>query len=369
MHDLEHIRQLIFLEITGDLSPSDQQVLSKILADNEGIRAMRAYMQEVFKEQTQTAIPFYAAQQRIAKRIRQQRNKRMAYSIGTVTIAIITCITLGILYIPGKEKRADNQKIVANYKNQGLIRLQLANGEEVNLDTTTTLTKGGIHLSTRHKTLSYSVSNTRHPEWATITVPPGKDYNIQLADGTNIQLNASSTLRFPIAFTGATREVTITGEAYISVAHRANQPFLVHLPHTTVKVLGTEFNVNTYDDKANRIALVHGAVKVYNEHDSILLRPGFQVTNVIQEGMQTDAFDVKRLLSWREGKYYFHHLTLPELSSTVFRYLGIQLQIENKELANTLFSGTINKNQPLDMLLQAMRLDFYKDPSGIYHIK
>src|SRR6185312_3317341 len=103
--------------------------------------------------------------------------------------------------------------------------------------------------------------------------------NLTLADGSKVWLNAASSLRFPTAFTGKERNVEITGEAYFEVAHNAAMPFIVHKGSTIIKVLGTHFNVNAYDDESSlNVTLLEGGVSVENSntHQSQVIIPGEQ---------------------------------------------------------------------------------------------
>src|SRR5690606_32808342 len=96
----------------------------------------------------------------------------------------------------------------------------------------------------------------------TLTVPAGLDYKVHLPDGSEIWMNSTSQLQFPSEFSAATREISIKGEAYLNVAPNKEKPFIVHLPKSTVRVLGTEFNVNTYGLNTETVALVKGSVQL-----------------------------------------------------------------------------------------------------------
>ena len=118
-----------------------------------------------------------------------------------------------------------------------------------------------------------------------------------LSDGTSVQLNADSKIQFPVAFNGRTREVSISGEAYLNVAEDEQRPFVVHLPNSTIQVLGTEFNVNTYSN--DKVALVKGAVKLSINNTSVLIKPGYAASYSIEKGIQTGPFNEEELLAWK----------------------------------------------------------------------
>src|SRR5690606_36020397 len=81
----------------------------------------------------------------------------------------------------------------------------------------------------------------------TLTTPRGGQYQTTLADGTKVWLNAGSSLTYPMHFAGNERRVTLEGEAYFDVSHDAERPFIVHVNDTEIRVLGTQFNVNSYN--------------------------------------------------------------------------------------------------------------------------
>src|SRR5690606_29613893 len=100
-------------------------------------------------------------------------------------------------------------------------------------------------------------------QYNTVSTPRGGQYQLVLADGSKVWLNAASSIRFPAAFTGKERNVEITGEVYFEVAHNASQPFIVKANGVDIKVLGTSFNVNAYEDESSmKTTLLEGSVEV-----------------------------------------------------------------------------------------------------------
>ena len=99
-------------------------------------------------------------------------------------------------------------------------------------------------------------------EYHTVIVPRGGEYNLTLADGTNVWLNSDSKLKFPLHFVGNQRAVYLEGEAFFEVTSDSLKPFVVKTAEANVKVLGTSFNVMNYTDEAKvEVALLKGKVK------------------------------------------------------------------------------------------------------------
>ncbi len=97
----------------------------------------------------------------------------------------------------------------------------------------------------------------------TMTTPKGRQFQVSLPDGSKVWLNAASSLRYPTAFTGTERRVEITGEAYFEVAENKQIPFKVIVNNAMeVKVLGTHFNINAYEDEnAVKTSLLSGRIQ------------------------------------------------------------------------------------------------------------
>ena len=103
----------------------------------------------------------------------------------------------------------------------------------------------------------------------TITVPAGQRINITLVDGTNVWLNARTSLSYPVKFGKNNRQVVLDGEAYFDVTKDKSKPFIVQTDNYNVEVLGTKFDVNAYSETGEfETTLMSGSVKVASASDS-----------------------------------------------------------------------------------------------------
>ncbi|OMP76969.1 FecR family protein [[Flexibacter] sp. ATCC 35208] len=219
-----------------------------------------------------------------------------------------------------------------------------------------------------------TIYQSKSLEWNTLTVPPKQDYHIELADGTEVHLNASSTLRFPFIFPGRTREVYLEGEAYFTVAHNPERPFIVHTGITSVIALGTAFNVNSYDNNTVTTSLVQGTV-VTDVGDSldVTLKPGFEAIYHPGERFKVKRFDETVTLGWREGVYRFRNRPLEELRPVLQRWFGLKLDFSAApSLENTHFSGSLEKDKKvedfLDEICKQLKLDYQIYDNTIHFI-
>lgn len=253
------------------------------------------------------------------------------------------------------------------------IELQLANGSVVNLSRQQgTIETDGIALNNRNKTLAYAAKGNAAAGSNRLTVPVGLDYKITLSDGTEVWLNSATSLEFPAAFTGNTREITVNGEAYLNVASDAKAPFVVHLPGSTVRVMGTAFNINSYDSGITKIALVNGAVKVQAGTAEKVLLPGKQAICTGGQAITEAAFDERTVLGWRKGLFYFNNAPLSEISKVLPRWFNITVVIDDRSLLDRRFTGVINRNQPISIFLEDLRvisgIHGSMDASGRLHL-
>ena len=255
------------------------------------------------------------------------------------------------------------------------IELKLAGGQVVNLSQEQgAIDAGAAKLSNSNKSLSYSVNNDQSLIGInTLTVPIGLDYKINLADGSMIWLNSATKLEFPLAFPGDTREITISGEAYLKVAKNAAKPFIVHLPHSTVQVLGTEFNVNTYDSGLVKVALVEGSVNMQAPTGTSKLAPGKQAVYRFGQPISQETFDARTVLSWQKGLFYFNDASLQEISKVLPRWYGIQVTIDDPSILSRTFSGIIDRNKPIEVFMEDLkmisRINAYRDKQNVLHFK
>jgi ferric-dicitrate binding protein FerR (iron transport regulator) len=199
------------------------------------------------------------------------------------------------------------------------------------------------------------------------------DYQVVLADGSEVWLNSTSSLEFPFAFTGNTRDITIRGEAYLKIAKNQQHPFIVHLPDSKVQVTGTEFNVNSFDSAVVKISLVEGAVLFVGGKDSIALTPGRQGVYAKGENLYDQSFNQRNTLSWMQGIHYFEKSGMDEIIGVISRWYNVKVVVDNSRNSDKRFVGVLNKKKPLADFLKTLEYvaDIYShyDSRGVLHFK
>jgi transmembrane sensor len=226
--------------------------------------------------------------------------------------------------------------------------LILAGGKKIILDSVASGSLAGAGAASAEKTsdgkLIYHA--TAAIEFNTLSNPRGsKPVQLQLPDKTIVWLNAESSVTFPTAFTGSSREVTLTGEAFFEVVHNAEKPFRVHASDQTIEDIGTSFNVNAYADEPGvRSTLVEGSVKI----GKTILRPGQQYVN----GIVTTA-NIEQTLAWKNGLFSFDQADIHEVMKQLSRWYNVEVIYEGK-IDYVPFQGEIGRDLTLAQVLKGL---------------
>lgn len=237
--------------------------------------------------------------------------------------------------------------------------LTLSTGETIVLDSAgngALANDGGTKIVKRNGSIAYLANNKNaQPVSNTVSTPIGRDYQLVLPDGSNVWLNAASSISFPTAFTGNTRRVRVSGEVYFEVKHNAGKPFIVEQNESLIEVLGTHFNVNAYgDQQPMATTLLEGSVKLSTGNINSLLQPGEQGRIDGQSIKLVNNVDTSSVIAWKNGFFDFHGIELTLLIKQLSRWYNIE--VNNQVAGHELFYGRIPKNTTLIDVLTALEL-------------
>lgn len=206
----------------------------------------------------------------------------------------------------------------------------------------------------------------------TIRVPYGKTFRIVLSDGTAVDLNAGTSVTFPVNFIESepNRNVTMVGEAFFDVTKDVKHPFVVHTGEVDVHVLGTAFNVSNYpESNTSDVVLVRGSVRLGSSGQSssigpITLVPGEKGTFHRQSGrVDSEKVTIGIYTSWRRGELVFRNTTFKNILKMLERRYNVEIINHNEKLAKEVFDGNF-KEKDVDSIL-----DYFKDMYGISYTK
>lgn len=235
--------------------------------------------------------------------------------------------------------------------------LTLANGQQIVLDNAATgqvATTGGVQVVKLDSGLIAYQGTCSIVESNLLSVPRGGQFRVTLPDGTKAWLNAASSLRYPTAFTGATRSVELTGEGYFEVAVDAAHPFIVKAAGVSVQVLGTSFNIMAYaDEAAIRTTVLTGAVKVQAATTAVVT-PGLQASLYPQQNaFKLTHPDLEEVIAWKEGKFRFGKTNIKNIMRQMARWYDMNVTYAGN-VDDVQFEGILSRKAAAAQLLEAI---------------
>ena len=288
---------------------------------------------------------------------RQTRGRQRILVWVRYAAAALVPLGLAFWFLIGRQPEAPRQVAVApilpgTYK----ARLILDDGRQVALDSATHVRMRelpGVEVKAENNVLVYTNGDTiveKQVKYNTLEIPRGGEYALQLADGTRVWLNAGTSLRYPVAFSGQERRVKLRGEGYFEVAKDSASPFVVSVNGVDVRVLGTSFNVSAYSDEVVT-TLVEGKVLMRSQADSVVLVPDRQG---VWDGkrMTVKRVDARNYALWREGVFFFEDMPLEDILDALARWYDVHVFYQNAELKMMRFSVEIKRYEHIDTILR-----------------
>lgn len=241
---------------------------------------------------------------------------------------------------------SDGSKIVLDSLGNGIVKKQ--DGAIIEIK------NGQVHYATDAQQAGTTLYNT-------MTTAKGRQYQLVLADGTRVWLNAASSITYPVAFTGQERNVTVTGEAYFEVSKNPHRPFNVTVNNgaTVVQVLGTHFNINAYADEPSiTTTLLEGQVKISAYGRSKLLKVGQQAQTKAGEAKIDieNSADISSVVAWKDHYFSFTDTDLPTIMREVARWYDLSVVYRGKMPEGT-YSGKIERKLTLRQVLNLLQAD------------
>jgi ferric-dicitrate binding protein FerR (iron transport regulator) len=372
--DPQHIAQLVFRYLSGTIDDRELEELQEWIA-------LSPYHRRFMEEMDDDLLPGKLVMQAMAdeeqdignvlkQRVRSQLefegrdpvpgfyrmpNRRKWWAAASILLLIMAG---GYFWTKNKSKGPQAPLVTVATKEirpgaKGAI-LTLADGSQLVLDSLSGVVayQNGSQAVLRNGQLSYDPAGKAEGGIAynTMSTPRGRQFQVNLPDGTRVWLNAASSIRFPTVFTGNERQVEVSGEVYFEVAKNMKQPFRVKVnEQVDIEVLGTSFNVNAYTDEPSvNTTLIEGKVKVMAAEGAVILTPGKQAQ--VKDGKAGVAMaDTDKVMAWKNGWFNFEGLSLPEIMRQLERWYDIEVLYPSgvPELA-------LNGEMTMDVTLQGL---------------
>jgi len=326
----------------GTCSPAEQAIVEFYYLNNDLVR------------QHLSASELELSSQRVIKRsseilAKKDRVQRLRQKWFAAAASIIILVSIGLLiFTSDTPQPQEHTSDISPGSNKAT--LALSNGKTINLNDA----KTGLIIDVNELTYSDGTPIENIGETTglqTLSTPKGGQYQLILKDGTKIWLNSASTLTFKTSPSYlATREVSLSGEAYFEIAKDKKRPFRVHTDGQVIEVLGTRFNVTAYkEENITRTTLVEGSVKVNN---SIILKPGQQSLNSTGQLMVKEA-DLSLETAWKSGKIQFEDADLKTVMNILARWYDITPNYEYYP-EESRFTGSISRYKNISEVLKLL---------------
>ena len=343
----EQVFQLFVEKLSGNISPEDEHVLDERLRSDAAFEEDWRLLEEKASALGVDGFLRTLDAQEGLRELKERRGgigRRSGVRRMLAAAAILLLAVAGVWMFFSRKERVEDRGRIAELVKQGQqsVSLVFSGGHTVDLGRASagkSIALGNTTLNAGTDALQYTSGDTTT---STLSVPPGTTYKIVLSDGTEVWLNADTRLRFPLKFPRASREVEVEGEAYFKVAGNARAPFIVHTPLTDVRVLGTSFNVNTYEKGTVRTALVEGKVIASRPDGQHMdLSPGYVAEYQVSGGFSSSTFEREDELSWIDGVYYFHDMPIASLIRLASRCYGIHIIMDKDKFAGESLTGVL----------------------------
>lgn len=295
------------------------------------------------------------------ERIHLGKRRRLVWGVG---IAASVSLLVAGTFVCWMQRSVDEKLLLEESDRSNRVCLILSTGEKVDVsaepDKVVTLNDGTRLYMEGHLKYVHDSLPVKELEYNELIVPRGTFYHLVLSDGTKVWLNADSRIRYPIAFGGAEREVELQGEGYFEVAKEEGRPFIVKSGKMDVRVLGTAFDVNTYEDQGMAyVVLKEGLVEVSVEgNESQVITPGYMALVNVQEPrgrILVEKCDVEVYIAWKQGSYSFRNMPLSGILKQVARYYDVEIVYE-QGFEEEYYTGDISRDISLEALLSAIEM-------------
>jgi len=277
-------------------------------------------------------------------------------------VVIVFAIAASAFFFTGTQSTFENHLAKVEFNSSDIL-IQSATEEYYKITDATNqkwLTENGVFVNIDGEQISFIASDKIDADAYCsfkIVVPTGKNYQLKLIDGTEVELNSNSTFVFNNATTTSERNVTLIGEAFFDVAKDKNRPFKVQSSDMLVEVLGTEFNISNYQDQEyTSTTLIEGSIKVSNpQNESQIIKPGYQAKLYRnQNAINIDVANVQNITAWTTGRMIFTNEKLENLLPKLNKWFDVEFIIDGEAVNNFKFTGTLKRDNDLNHFLQML---------------
>lgn len=372
MFNSDEFRRLLIERLLGSLTPEEEAYVERELESSGEARQLEAEINRVLGLDSVRSHREHRDEDKLLATILSSARENPAnkhwHRLTMLVAAAVTVafITAGLLYYLRKKETVPSPFAV----------LIAADGQVLTLADSTVLIEAKIGkavVNYHSDTLRFSSAND---EQLTLKMPAAARRKVVLlSDGTIVHVNSRTTFHFPVFLAGGRRKVTIDGEAFVRVRQSHGIPFVVETPAATITVLGTLFNVNTYERGSIRVALVGGSVRLDSRNRSSVIRTGEEAVLGKTGSFEIRSFDVDSTTAWIDGGLEFDDAPLPVLLQKVGAWYDVKIIIDNPSVTKKRVTCIVDKSRPITNLLEGLKRmnmgfkTYYFEGDSIIHLK
>lgn len=354
-------------------TPAEERELFDWITDNSDQSPIHAHVQQLVEQYNTNDLVPAVEWENLYERILESRQidqgqpqisrihllRRSWFRYAAAVLLLIGIAAIAVVVFSDRQLNIAGTDVAESANNDALpgrdrAILTLANGKTILLDSMqgNIVQQGDFTVVNQNGKLDYEGKDNT-VQYHTLSIPNGGQYKLQLPDGTDVWLNAASSITYPTAFVGKDRYVTITGEAYFEVAKDKSKPFHVKVNDMEVEVLGTHFNINSYSEEdAVKTTLLEGSVKVIKANDMAMLKPGQQAQYAGRISVINDA-DLDQVMAWKNGSFLFDGTPLTAVMRQLSRWYDVDVVYE-KGVPDINLGGEMKRDLNLSQVLKGL---------------
>ena len=324
-----------------EASPENRNAYESLMKDYLRIRWVQENVQ-IREEQ---------AKKIIFSSLKKKRNLTPYYGVAA-SIAVLLIVTL--FFFIREDKQIVSEKLVTSEIKpiQSKAILVLSTGEQIQLTKSTqkiqeqdgSVLKIDSVMGVQYDSLS--TKRAEKPIYNKIVVPRGGEYFVTLSEGTKVWLDADSELEYPVFFSGDFREVKLKGNAYFCVTKKNDKPFVVRAGEFSLKVYGTEFNVNAYDLQNIETVLVNGSIgfKANESTPERMMEPNELAVSDSRTGLsEIHQVDIYPYIAWKNQNIVFVNERLESIMEKMARWYDVTVFFQDESLKDLRFDCNMRR--------------------------
>ncbi len=367
-----NINEIIYHKITNSITVEEETELNKWLDASPLHQRMYEEMlnsehfSDIYKIYSQLDIE--SAWKKIMESNEKENTSQPAIprSILRYAAAILVLIIAGTFFwysqytkvtppeIPESVKRAMQQSILSEKQEAVIDKPKVIMEEGVRADNTEDINPKNDNLPVQPSLTTMSKDQLLAAR--RITTMHDKEYWVTLDDGTLVHLNYNTRLIYPEKFGKGDRNVILDGEAYFMVAKDRSRPFIVHIPSGSIKVYGTEFNINTSGSPS--VVLIKGSISVTpSEGKEQILKPGEQAMyNPQSSTFIIEPINVEPYIAWNTGDFVFHEWPLSRIMNIMSKWYNVSVEFSDEEVADKKLNGIFSRYSNIEETMETIKI-------------